>query len=442
MRDGDENLEITGHDMSGPSDRDFLIDFTPAEGCRFAYTLNGKQPVRSTLIGEEPLFFLDNTETFEDEGLFDLSLLEDITKELGDLQKKVASYEAISEEFRRPEDHVKGLFASEAEELCVAKGEAPNMKKFISVLEESRVLKTFIQFADENGISLKWSTQAETADYDRNSNTILINPDLEESYRILLAASQLRQAWQHKKGVAVDPMAFYPDHGILINRLQAADLSLFMIRTAWELQLAGHKQAWELVENSALSDLGRAFAREVCNDFRTLNNGRAGLALIEAWFLSERCRKHDRNFIQRMLAGPVKGSFDRSEELSRQACLALISSLGETPYGQNYLSGYITTVMDDPIFYEVRDRSNANFLWFIKFENSFSDVEENIALRNTLGSESKNIETNVDNLGYNSSPDARVVAFPKAHRDISQVAHKKVSNGKGPEGTILPFGEL
>ena len=143
-----------------------------------------------------------------------------------------------------------------------------------------------------------------------------------------------------------------------------------------------------------------------------------------------------------MLSGPVKGSFDRSEELSRQATLALISSLGETPYGQNYLSGYITTVMDDPIFYEVRDRSNANFLWFIKFENSFTDAEENIALKDTLGSESKNNETNVDNLGYNNSPNARVVAFPKTHREHSQVAHKKVSNGKGSEGTIIPFGQF
>lgn len=428
--------------MSGPSDRDFLIDFTPAEGCKVAYTLNGSQPVRSPIIGEEPLFFLDTTETFEDEGLFDLSLLEDITAELGDLQKKVASYEAIAEEFKRPEDHINTLFAQEAEEICTEAARAPDMDEFINLLTESRVLKTFIDFANENGVSIKWSAQAETADYDRNSCTILINPHLEEPYRILLAASQLRQAWQHKKGVAVDPMAFYPDHGILINRLQAADLSLFMIRTAWELQLSGHKQAWELVENSPLSDLGRAFAREVCSDFRTLNNGRAGLALIEAWFLSERCRKHDRSFIQRLLAGPVEGSFDRSEELSRQTCLTLISSLGETPYGQNYLSGYIATIMDDPIFYEVRDRSNANFLWFIKFENSFNEAEENLALKNSLSAESRKGETKEGILGYNTHPDATVVAFPKAHRGENNVAHRKVSNGSSSGGTILPFDKF
>ena len=34
--------------------------------------------------------------------------------------------------------------------------------------------------------------------------------------------------------------------------------------------------------------------------------------------------------------------------------------------------------MTDPIFTDVRDRSNANFLWFIKFERSFKETEQEL----------------------------------------------------------------
>ncbi len=57
---------------------------------------------------------------------------------------------------------------------------------------------------------------------------------------------------------------------------------------------------------------------------------------------------------------------------------ALIAALGEMPYGKNYLSAHVETIMGDPIFTDVRDRSNANFLWFIKFEKSFRETEQEL----------------------------------------------------------------
>ena len=56
----------------------------------------------------------------------------------------------------------------------------------------------------------------------------------------------------------------------------------------------------------------------------------------------------------------------------------LISALGSMPYGKNYLSDHIDIIMNDPIFTDVRDRSNANFLWFIKFERSFKETEQEL----------------------------------------------------------------
>lgn len=432
--------------MSGPADNNIIIDFTPIKGYKVAYTLNSTQPVRSTLIGEEPIFFMDHSDPIEEEGLFDMALLESLTSELGDLQKKVAGYEALSRGYQRDASYTADLFASEMDMFGaeIEEQTTPSLDAFLEKAAQSRILKTLLDFAEKQNVSIAWSTQAETADYDRKNGVIFINPNIEEASQILLLGAQLRQVWQHKNGVAVDPMAFYPDHGILINRLQAADLSLFMIRAAWELQLANEKSVWELVENSALSDLGRAFAREVTHDFRTLNNGRAGLSVIESWFLSERCRKHDRNFIQRMLAGAPEGGFNSSEELSRQATLALICKLGDTPYGQNYLSGHITTILDDPIFYEVRDRSNANFLWFIKFENSFKEAEDNIqekqGLKETLAPDSQKDKTSGDEMVYNQASFGEIISFPKEKVSSKNVTHKKKGGITSERGTILPFG--
>ena len=43
--------------------------------------------------------------------------------------------------------------------------------------------------------------------------------------------------------------------------------------------------------------------------------------------------------------------------------------------------------MDDAIFNEVRDRSNANFLWFVKFERSFRETEQHLQHSSDLGNE-------------------------------------------------------
>ena len=153
-----------------------------------------------------------------------------------------------------------------------------------------------------------------------------------------------------------------------------ADLMAGMVRIAWELQLAGEKDVWARIENSPLADLGRAFAREAFLDFRTVNNGIANCAVFEAWFLSDRCQHEDRRLIQQMLADYQGYVFD-AEQSSKAVTAELIVALGSMPFGKNYLAPYINTIVSDALFTEVRDRSNANFLWFIKFERSFQEKE-------------------------------------------------------------------
>ena len=129
--------------------------------------------------------------------------------------------------------------------------------------------------------------------------------------------------------------------------------------------------------NSSFADLGRAFAREAYLDFRTLNNGQAMAAVFEGWFLSERCRAQDKLLINQMLNDHQGYVFDM-KEVDSALTPALISALGAMPFGKNYLAEHAMTIIDDAIFTDVRDRSNANFLWFVKFERTFRETEQEL----------------------------------------------------------------
>lgn len=190
-----------------------------------------------------------------------------------------------------------------------------------------------------------------------------------------------------------------------------------MIRIAWELKLAEQTEAWSVVENSQFADLGRSFAREACTDFRAANNGKALLSIMEAWFLSERCRQHDRTLIQRMLAGKAPEGFAHSQELSRQALIEAIYALGKNPYGNNYLASHIELLIEDPVFSEVRDRSNANFLWFVKFESAFSQAEQE------LQSGESSDEFSSNNLNGQSGHNGQLIEFPvRENQEHSQTS--------------------
>ena len=58
--------------------------------------------------------------------------------------------------------------------------------------------------------------------------------------------------------------------------------------------------------------------------------------------------------------------------------MQIISNLGEQPFGKNYLSVFAAMIVHDSLFTDVRDRSNANFLWFIKFERKYQETEEEL----------------------------------------------------------------
>jgi hypothetical protein len=365
-----------------------IHDFNPSEQkarvrvCRVAYTLNNSQPVRSTIIGDQPLFYIDADTHLDDEddnllfGASDVAVLEN---EIEILKKEMQSFERLAVEYAQEPDRSYQDFLED--KIFVAKifetAPAETTDALVEILGRSRLAKAYLECAEHHGVRLQYSYQADDAFYERKSGLILINPLAGTADRVLLATRELRRHWQHRQGALLNPLLFHPDNAVLINRVQSADLIASMIRIAWELQLCGERGAWERIENSSLSDLGRAFAREAFLDFRTINNGQACASVMESWFLSERCRHEDKKLIKQMLADYKGYVFDK-EEAQKAITPALISALGSMPYGKNYLAAHTNTILTDPVFTDVRDRSNANFLWFIKFERSFRETEREL----------------------------------------------------------------
>ncbi len=350
--------------------------------CSVAYTLNNKQPVICTYIGDQPLHYMDEEVTEEDIA-FDFGLLE---YEIDLLKEEIHKFDLVTnnESMAKSLDYFAENAKSLVSDFSLSKGEQKQrLKQVKNILSKSRLAASYLNVAEKHNIKISMSTQIEKSFYDRSSGSILINPDMDINERIILLSKELRRHWQHRQGVLINPMMFQPENAILINRAQQADLEVSVVRIAWELQLAGNKDVWERVENSSMADLSRVYAREAFIDFRTINNGTASAAVFESWFLSERCRQQDKKIIQAMLADYNGYVFDDGIS-SKQVTVELISALGSMPFGKNYLSAHAHVIIDDPIFTEVRDRSSANFLWFIKFERAFKETEQRLQVESDL----------------------------------------------------------
>lgn len=363
----------------GSGKRSALLRHRP---CLMAYTLNNTQPVVCTIVADQPYFYMEEETAADDDDLLGLEEYAEFEKDLADLKKKMDAYDRMAQSYERDPARRLNEFAEEAREITAPKEEAATVQngyqpadRMTAILSRSRMTQSLLDYARTYSVQIVESDQVQSARYDRDSGKILVHPDLGEIEQYLLVVRELRRHWQHRKGVLIHPLTFHPDQAILINRAQIADLTVAMIRAAWELQLAGYREIWDYVENSPLADLGRAFAREAFVDFRSLASGKASSATFETWFMSERCRHQDKKLIQAMLADH-QGYVFTNEDASRSISIEMITAIGEQPFGKNYLSQYARAIIEDPVFTEVRDRSNANFLWFIKFERSFRETEQ------------------------------------------------------------------
>jgi hypothetical protein len=402
-------------------EHDTELQIWPQQVCRFAYTLNSGQPVRCTWISDQPLFYSNFEDAVDDDFLLDDPILLALERDIADLREKATAYDKIAKEFEEPESRKLDLFRADAEHACDrdCSGEKDDgLESLIVLARDSRLAAQYLSFAQLHGVDVRLSNQVLDATYDRDAQVVLVRADMDIVDQILLLTRELRNMYQHRHGAGLHPLALHPDYAVLVNRAHTADLVVSMVRVGWELQLAGHKNVWSRIENSPMADLGRAFAREAITDFRSIQNGVAARTVFESWFLSERCRKADRLLIQQMLADYQGYSFSDNIEASRVIATDLIKALGMMPFGQNYTESVVSQIMIDPVFTDVRDRSNANFLWFIKFERSFADAEKELVVDAR------------DKVRNTKKVTAQILAFPVRTKVSSS---KKVSGQGGGE---------
>lgn len=398
--------------MSLPTDTDNTILGTE-RACRVSYILENDQPVLCTYIGIDPFFYgTDNASEFEDE------MLDDLTGDVfelnkAEIEKRLDEVAKCENEKLSPSDQAKLDLIKQTADFC-ASIDVHNTDLDINTLTDrlyqSGSAKLMIDEIASKGIGFAFNTQVPDVAYDRQAETIFIHPVLDADYAILLMARELRRAWQHKQGVLIHPLNFQPDDAIIINRAQAADLVISQIRIAWELQLAEDTKVWDEIMKSNARDMAHSFKREAKRDFRNLNNGWASQVAFEKWFLTDRARIEDKNLIQMMLADH-QGYVFEDEEMSRMATLDLIAGLGHMPIGKNYLSNMAQSILNDPMYCEIRDRSNANFLWFIKFEQSFRETERDLQQKGASGNSAK-LNNDADSHNETQETQTNVLAFP------------------------------
>lgn len=230
-------------------------------------------------------------------------------------------------------------------------------------------------FAQAGNLEIVYDMQSPASQYYSREGwrVITLNPLRPKGDLVNLLAKELRRDWQYCHGALVNPLGYEPDEAILVNRAQSADVLMMAVKIAWELKLAGESEAWDFLAATPSGDVTRTFELKAQADFRTLNNGEAARAAYDKFFEDSRTKLHDKRLIHQMLldeSGYMKAGSKRPK-----VTMELFQRLGELPGSRNYLSMQAKRVPTDMCYATVEDRSNANFLWFIKFERSFQEKE-------------------------------------------------------------------
>lgn len=249
----------------------------------------------------------------------------------------------------------------------------PDVAALREMIGRSKTGQSMLEAAGVRDVTITLDSQTEVSQFYPIANVIALNPARPVGELINILSRELRRAWQHHQGLLLSPLHFEPDNAVLINRAQTADTLMISVRVAWELKLSGESLAWDYLVGSPLGDVGRVYELKA-RDFRTLNNGEAVRSAYDQWFQGNRTKAIDKSVIHHMLLDETGYIKDLGRD--KRVTLDLIARYGDMPYSRNYMNvkGYKDPT--DQGYASVEDRSNANFLWFIKFERSFIEREK------------------------------------------------------------------
>ena len=113
--------------------------------CRVAYTINNAQPVACTIIGEQPLFYMDyEGDVFEDEmGLFDDADFAILESELRELKREIDSFDKFSESFASDDEEKIIAFLDDKDIMCAkASGTKVNIEALSKVTQ--KVIRSYL----------------------------------------------------------------------------------------------------------------------------------------------------------------------------------------------------------------------------------------------------------------------------------------------------------
>lgn len=254
-------------------------------------------------------------------------------------------------------------------------GDIIDIEEIKAIILKSRTGEVLLQDAEARGLKIYYDPQTPQSQfYPRGEScAITLNPHRPRGDLLNMLSRELRRAWQHFQGALVNPMSFEPEEAVLVNRAQQADVFMVSVKVAWELKLVGDAEAWDYMVGSPMASVTRVFELQAQQDFRSLNNGEAARAAYDKFFEGSCTKLHDKRIIHQMLLDDA--GYMKAAKKQPRASAELFRKLGELPHGSNYLSIRNKRSPTDMCYSTVEDRSNANFLWFIKFERSFQEKE-------------------------------------------------------------------
>jgi len=245
----------------------------------------------------------------------------------------------------------------------------------LDIIRKSRTAEALLNDETMQNVEVLFDRQTKTSQlYTKEDKVIIaVNPNRPSGELINTITRELRHAWQYNNDTLVNPMAYEPDEAILINRAQKADALVTSVKIAWELNLADESDAWNYMLASPVGAIVRTYEKEAREDFRSLNNGMASRRVYDALFNRNHSKAFDKQIIHQMLLDDV--GYMKQGNKKAHASFETLAKLGDMPFSTNYIKADRNTLPTDPTYYKIEDRSNANFLWFIKFERQYQAKE-------------------------------------------------------------------
>jgi len=198
------------------------------------------------------------------------------------------------------------------------------------------------------------------------NNKIHINPRYSLTDCLKLTITKLRKYQLQSR---YDMHSLFVNQMIVYYRALEADSAVYLCRVLWETKLSNiDRDLYDTVRdlNPSLRPCFKTYEQLASSKWSTVYTGEAFFEAFVSWFVNYPLKHVDTSVVRMMLS-------DYNKINHSDNCTLLFMNKVFTINNKTYLSPeFISST--DPLFVEVRDKANANFMWFIKFERSITSA--------------------------------------------------------------------